>query len=132
MAVRKQAKKGQKSESPGDEPLSKDSERILSALSYPLLIVIPLVLLALSKKENKIGKFNGYQGLFFGVAWIVIYGIISVFGEFPFIGPLFTLMASLIGIGFFVLSIFYAVRVYQGKIVKVPILYGLVPKEDRL
>ncbi len=125
-------KKQTQSSTTSDQPLSADSEKILSALAYPICIIVALILLILSKPQNKIGKFNGYQGLFFGLSWLVIYGVISAFSAIPIIGFIFILIASLVTLAFLVIGILLAVQVYQGKIIKIPVLYDLIPASNRL
>jgi uncharacterized membrane protein len=115
-----------------NQPLSADSERILSALAYPIGIIIALILILVSKPQNKIGKFNGFQGLFFGISWLVIYGVITVFSAIPIIGFVFSIVGSLVSLAFFVWGILIAVQVYQGKTVKLPVLYDLVPASYKL
>ncbi len=114
-----------------DEPLSPDTEKILSALGYPIW-VIALVLILIAKPENKFGKFHGYQGLFFGIAWWVVVVVLSAFTRAPFIGWLFSVIGWFVGLGFFIVSIIYAVKAYQGKTFKVPVIYGFVPASSRM
>jgi len=114
-----------------DDPLSPDTEKILAALGYPIWI-ISLILILIAKPENKFGKFHGYQGLFFGIAWWVVVVVISMFGMIPYLGFIFGIISWLVGVGFFVVSILYAVKAYQGKTFKVPVIYGLVPASSRM
>lgn len=121
----------QKTTSSDDDALSPDTEKILAALSYPIWI-IALVLILIAKPANKFGKFHGYQGLFYGIAWWVVVVVLNILSNIPFIGWLFSIVGWLAGLGFFVVSILYAVKAYNGKTFKVPVVYGLVPASSRM
>jgi uncharacterized membrane protein len=118
-----------------DEPLSQDTEKILAALGYPIWIV-SLILVLIAKPENKFGKFHGLQGLFWNIfAWIVMVVVSIVLiplHYIPYAGWIFSGISYIIYIAFLVISIIFAVKAYQGKVFKIPVIYGIVPAKDRL
>lgn len=120
-----------------EEPLSADTEKILSALAYPIGI-IALVLVIIAKDQNKFAKFHGFQALFWNIAFYILYVVISLLVIPLALSGLWTLswlgslITSVLWLAFVILSILFAVQAYQGKAFRVPLAYGFIPASAKL
>jgi len=123
---------------PADEGLSPDTEKILAALSYPFWIAA-LVTILIAKPKNKYAKYHGFQGLFWGIAIVVVYIafqiFINVLSYVPFLGwaisILLFLTAGVFWLLILVIDIIFAVQAYQGKAFKIPVIYGMIPADAK-
>jgi len=125
----------------GSEELSADTEKILSALAYPIGIIVPIILLAMAKEKNKFGKFHGFQALFWGITYVVIYILLEVI-LFPLVfmrsfwfavsmSWLVWLVGTLLWLAYLGLSIMFAIKAYQGQVFKIPMIGNFVPAKVR-
>ena len=125
----------------GETELSADTEKILAALAYPIGIIVPIILLAMAKEKNKFGKFHGFQALFWGITYFVIYILIEVI-FFPLVlmrsfwfalsmSWLVWLIGTLLWLTYLGLSIMFAIKAYQGQVFKIPIIGNFVPAKVR-
>lgn len=100
--------------------------KVLAALSYPIWIVALIIVVTDLKKDSYL-KYHGWQALFYGVAWLVIWvalGIIgAVFVIVPVLGPLFNnVLTPLAGLAWLVISLIFAYKAYQGERFVVPVV----------
>ena len=120
-----------------EAPMSADTEKILSALAYPFGI-FAIILLLISKPENKFGKFHGFQALFWWIGYIVVYILIVIILIPLTIANVWGLLwigstlRWLLWLVFLIMSIIYAIQAYEGKSFRVPIAYGFVPASARI
>ena len=118
---------------------------IAAAISY--IWIIGLIFFFL-EKENRFIRLHAMQSILFGVAWLAIMVVLVIIGMiFTFIGTaigataggaagaLFTLLIWLVWLliwlvpmGLFVVLILTAVKAYQGKWVKIPIIGNMAEK----
>ena len=118
--------------------MPEETQRILSALSYPIGIVALVVVLIAKKRENYV-RYHGFQGLFFNCAWLLAYMmsiiVIKIVDTLPFVGDIlssiFGIIFGVLGIAVFVISILLAVRAYQNEKFRIPVLYELIPSNAR-
>ena len=125
------AKNKTKSNSSG-EGFDENTSKILAALSYPIWI-IALVVVLIAKPKDKYAKYHAYQGLFWGIAMLVVYIALSIFfGILMFIPYLRWIASSsitLLAIAILVMDIIFAVQAYQGKTFKIPVIYNFIPAD---
>jgi uncharacterized membrane protein len=101
----------------------------LAALGYPVWIVA-LVVVVTDLKKDPFMRYHGWQALFWGIAWFVLWAGLSVVGAVlsfvPLLGFLFSfLTGTLMFLAWVVLSVVYAVRAYQGQRFEIPVVAGL-------
>ncbi|MGH2453106.1 MAG: DUF4870 domain-containing protein [bacterium] len=102
---------------PSMQPMSNEN-KLLAALGYPIGIIAVVVLLT-DMKNNRFMKFHAVQSLLFILAFVVVYvGSLILTAIVP---PLF-LVAMLVWIGWLILSIYYAVQAYNGKMFSIPVV----------
>ncbi len=106
--------------------------RLLAALGYPLWIVALIVVLT-EMKQDPFMRYHGWQALFWGIAWFVLWVGLSVIGTIlsfvPILGFLFQFLAwTVLFIAWAVLSLVYAVRTYRGERFEIPVVTDFARK----
>ena len=78
-------------------------------------------------------KFHGWNGLFWGIAYIVVIvalGIVSVvLHDVPGLGGLLRLPMRLVPLAFLAASIIFAVNAYNRKPVNIPVISDMARKQ---
>ena len=124
--------------------LNKNAEKALSALAYPVGI-ISIILLIIAKKKNHFGRYHGFQALFWNMAFIVVYIVLSFMEAIIGIGSklgfgnlitginavFISLVMGLLWLAFLGFSIWFAVQAAQGEKFKIPIIYNWIPESER-
>lgn len=100
--------------------------RLLAALGYPIWIVA-LVVVVTDLKKDPFLRYHGWQALFWGLAWFVLWVGLSVVGlvlsAVPFLGALVSFLTGVVlWLAWLVLSVLFAVRAYQGERFEVPVV----------
>jgi uncharacterized membrane protein len=107
------------------------SNMTLAALGYPIWICALIVVLT-EKTDPKV-KFHGWNGLFWGIAYIVVIvalGIVSiVLRDVPGLGGLLRLLMRLVPLAFLAASIIFAVNAYNRKPVNIPVISDMARKQ---
>ena len=108
-----------------------DENRLLAALGYPFGIIALIVLLT-DMKKNHFMKYHAVQALLFILAAIVVFGGASIlFGILASISLAFAFLGFLIplaSLAWFILTIFYAVQAYNGKMFSIPFVGAYAAK----
>lgn len=101
---------------------SEQSNRLLGALAYPIWIIALIIILTDMKKDSFM-KHHGWTGLFWGIAWLIIYVALFILGNIPFLGWILAIVTGpLLWIAWLILSIYYAVQAYNGKEFAIPLV----------
>lgn len=103
------------------QPAQADSNRLLAALSYPIWI-IALVIILTDMKKDSFMRQHGWTALFWGIAWFVLYFVLMILSALPFLGFGVTILFPFLGLAWLILSIYYAVQAYNGKVFSIPIV----------
>ncbi len=106
---------------------SKPDNRLLAAIAYPIPFVGLFIVFSEMKKDEFM-RYHGWQSVFWGAVWLVVYVVVSVVlgivgGPFPWTSPLYRLLstlASLVWLGYLILSIWFGYRAYQGEKFTIP------------
>jgi uncharacterized membrane protein len=109
---------------PSTAPVSNEN-RLLAALGYPFGI-IAIIVLVTDMKNNRFMKYHAVQALFFYLAvFVVLVGtgiLLAILGSisagFLFLGVLY----PLVGLAWFVLTLYAAVQAYNGKMYSIPVV----------
>ena len=116
------------------EGFSEDASKILAALSYPIWLVALIVIL-IAKPKDKYAKYHAYQALFWGIAMLIVYIILSIFFGIlifiPYLAWIASLLITLLAIAILVLDIVFAVQAYQGKTFKILVICNFIPADSR-
>ncbi|MDR2019028.1 MAG: DUF4870 domain-containing protein [Syntrophobacterales bacterium] len=104
---------------------SVDEGKLWCILAYlGILCFIPL----LTQKQNRFIIFHAKQGLVLFITWMIAW-ILKIFVSFiPYIGPIMSVVLSLVVLGCFVIGIIGIVQAIQGKEWKIPILGDFAEK----
>lgn len=102
------------------------SKRLLAALAYPIW-VIALIILLTDLKKDPFMRHHGWHALYWAVAWMCIYVLWNVGASLRHMHWLFLVYPALWSI-FIVLSLYYAIQVYNARDVSIPIVSRLARK----
>ena len=103
------------------QPAQADSNRLLAALSYPIWI-IALVIILTDMKKDSFMRQHGWTALFWGIGWFVLYIVLMILTAIPFLGFGVAILFPFLGLAWLILSIYYAVQAYNGKVFSIPIV----------
>lgn len=109
------------------------SDNVAGLLAY---LFIPAILFLVIEpfRRNKFVRFHSFQCLFFAVAWIVFWIVLSIVGRILAMIPLFGVMVvlvlypliSLLGL---LIVIFLMFKAYQGTKFKLPVVGDMAEKQ---
>jgi uncharacterized membrane protein len=102
--------------------------RLLAALGYPLWIPALIVVLTDMKKDPYM-RYHGWQALFWGLAWLVVWVAVSFLTSvlwFVFLPLIF--LFPLVSLAVFGVSIWFAVRAHNGERFEIPVVTNLARK----
>jgi uncharacterized membrane protein len=104
------------------------SNRLLAALAYPIWI-IALIIVLTDMKKDPFMKRHGWTGLFWNIAWVVVYVALMILGNLPFLGWVLVIIAGpFLWIAWLILSIYYAMQAYNGKEFTIPFVSDFAKK----
>ncbi|MDQ7824495.1 MAG: DUF4870 domain-containing protein [Candidatus Eremiobacteraeota bacterium] len=99
----------------------KQEDKLFAALSYPLFLPA-LFLIFTDKKNVHFCRYHGWQGLFFGLAMVLLGFCASILAAIPGIGCILAPILGLLPLVMWVFSIFYAIKAYNGEYVVIPVV----------
>ncbi len=106
---------------PSTQPVSNEN-RLLAALGYPFGI-IAIIVLVTDMKNNRFMKYHAVQALFFILAIIVVDIALSILASIATpLAFLVVLVFPLASLAWFILTIYYAVQAYNGKMFSIPVV----------
>lgn len=103
------------------QPAQADSNRLLAALSYPIWIIALVIILSDMKKDSFMRQ-HGWTALFWGIGWFVLYVALMILTALPFLGFGLAILFPFLGLAWLILSIYYALQAYNGKVFSIPIV----------
>ncbi len=110
---------------PSEELTSND--KLLAALSYPVPVLISLIILFTEGKDRPFQRYHAVQSLGYTVAWIIIFVVffvcISVLTAVTAgVGFLATCVIPILWIAWIAIAIYYALQAYNGKYFEIPVI----------
>jgi len=108
-------------------------DKTIAALAYPLVIVVPLIILLTESKTRPFQRYHAIQSLgltaFFTVAAILLCIVISLLQIIPCLGQLLGLLLALLYLVPIVLVLYYAYKAYQGEMFEIPGLTAFMKQQ---
>jgi uncharacterized membrane protein len=105
-------------------------ENVAGLLCYVAGWITGIIFLVL-EKDSKFVKFHALQSIVVFGALSVVSIILGTLGQIPFIGWLFVVLSSLIGLLGFILWIILMVKAYQHQLFKLPIAGDIAEKNTK-
>ena len=110
------------------------TDKLLCTLAYPIPLIG--VILIATKKEIQDCKYHGFNSVFFGVAGFVAFTILGILGSILanipalgcLVGVVWSAIMGLLGLGYFIYSIFLALETHNGKYPVIPIVTDFAKK----
>ena len=126
------------SHQPLDQPSSTPPQKTSTGLEPNLAATLSYVcgwltglIFFLMEKDNNFVRFHALQSIIVSAGFTVICIAIGIFGHFPVIGWLFTLVAyPLIGLGWLVSWILLMIKAFQGERFHYPIAGDIAEKHS--
>jgi uncharacterized membrane protein len=94
-----------------------DNDKIMAALSYILIVIMSVVILATDMKNKPFLKYHAYQSLTLGIALFVVYIILSITVVGLCVAPLL-----------FLVQLWYGYQAYTKGIFTIPVVIDLTAK----
>ncbi len=93
--------------------------KLMGVLAYlGILVLVPLF----AAKESKFARFHTNQGLVLEIVQFLATVLIGILGRLPVVGLIVSILASILKIGFFALSVNGIINVVNGKAKELPII----------
>jgi len=104
------------------------SENVAGALCYLVGFITGIIFLVMAPyNQNKFVRFHAFQSIFFNVAYIVVWILVSILTMLTHgIG---ILLYPIIMLGFFVLWLYLMFSAYNNKRIKLPVIGDLAEKQ---
>jgi len=99
----------------------KSEDKLFSAISYPIPLVA-LFIIFTDKKNVHFCRYHAWQALFLGLALLAISLAASILSFIPGVNCLVAILGSVLGLAWFVASILFAVKAYNGEYLVIPVI----------
>ena len=96
-------------------------QNVEAGLSYVLVWVTGIIFF-LMEKQNRFVRFHAMQSILFFGGLSVLYIILNIVGNFPFLGLLSLCASGLVGLVWFIGWIVLLINGFQGKYFKLPVI----------
>ncbi|MBO4407433.1 MAG: hypothetical protein J5849_07000 [Clostridia bacterium] len=99
-----------------------EKNKTLSILAYlSWLVLIPLF----AAKDSPFARFHCNQGIVLAIAEIAVGLVLGLLGMIPYVGWVFTILGSLVGLVCLLLAVFGIVNAANGKAKELPLVGGI-------
>jgi uncharacterized membrane protein len=105
------------------------ADNVAGMLAYVTLIPAIIFLVMEPYNKNRFVRFHSFQSIFFGVAWIALWIVLSIIGMIPVFGWLTLLIWTLVGLGGLILWVILLLKANQGQMFKLPVIGDLAEKQ---
>ena len=96
-----------------------EQNKIMALLAYlSWLVLIPLI----AAKDSKFARFHCNQGIVLAIAEIIVGIVCGILSIIPYVGWIFTILGSVVGLCAFILSILGIINAVNGKAKELPIV----------
>lgn len=106
-------------------PVSGLQDNVAGLLAY-LFIPAIIFLVIEPYNRNRFIRFHALQGVFFHIAWVVVWGVTSVFVMVPFLGWAVFMVVHL---GMTITWLVLMIKAFQGTMFKLPTIGDLAEKQ---
>jgi uncharacterized membrane protein len=98
-------------------------------LAY-ITIIPPIIFLVVEPyNKSRFIRFHSFQSIFFNIAWVVVWVVLSVLASIPVLGWASMIIWPLVGLGGLVLWVVLLLKAYQGQMFKLPVIGDLAEKQ---
>ena len=105
------------------------TDNVAGMLAYVTIIPAIVFLVVAPYNRNPFVRFHAFQNIFFCIAWIALWVVLSIFAHIPFLGWLSILLWPLIGLGGLILWIVLLLKANQGQKWKLPYIGDMAEKQ---
>jgi len=105
------------------------SDNGAGALSYVTFIPAVIFLAMPPYNKSPYVRFHAWQSIFFTVACVILFVVLSIIGHFPFVGLIVIPVMLIADLGIFILWIIVVLKAVNGQMFKIPIIGGLAESQ---
>jgi uncharacterized membrane protein len=105
------------------------TDNVAGMLAY-ITIIPPIIFLVVEPyNKSRFIRFHSFQSIFFNIAWVVVWVVLSVLASIPVLGWASMIIWPLVGLGGLVLWVVLLLKAYQGQMFKLPVIGDLAEKQ---
>lgn len=108
------------------------SDDATCGLAYITFIPAIVFLVTAPYNQNPKVRFHAWQSIFLGIGSCVVWMVLVVLGMIPLLNLLDIILMPLVGLALLALWLVIMINAFMGKMIKIPVLYGLAAKQARL
>jgi uncharacterized membrane protein len=105
------------------------ADNVAGMLAYVTIIPAIIFLVMEPYNKNRFVRFHAFQCLFFTVAWIVLWIVLSMVAHIPILGWLTILIWPLVGLAGLIIWIVLLVKANGGQMYKLPVIGDMAEKQ---
>lgn len=111
-------------------------DKTIAALAYPLVVVVPLIILLTESKNRPFQRYHAIQSLgltaVLSIAAILLCIVITLLQIIPCLGQVLGLLLALLYLLPIILVLYYAYKAYQGEMFEIPGLTSFMKQQGWL
>ncbi len=105
------------------------TDNVAGMLAYVTIIPAIVFLVLEPYNKSRFVRFHSFQNIFFCVAWIALWIVLSIIGMIPVLGWATLLIWPLVGLGGLIIWVVLLVKAYQGQMFKLPVIGDMAEKQ---
>lgn len=100
------------------------TENMACAFCYLLTFITGILFLVIAPyNQSARVRFHAWQAILFGAAWFIFsIGLSVLFGILPYMGMMYLMLRSLLGLAMFAFWLFLMYKAYQGEHFEIPVI----------
>jgi uncharacterized membrane protein len=105
------------------------ADNVAGALAYVTIIPAIVFLVVEPFNRKRFVRFHSFQCIFFWVAWMVLWIVLSIIAHIPFLGWATYLIWPLISLIGFIIWLILVLKAYQGQMFKLPVIGDMAEQQ---
>ncbi len=111
------------------QPQAGMSENALFGLAYVTVIPAIIFLVTAPYNQNPKVRFHSWQSIFLGIAWVVVWIVLTILGMIPGIRYINILLVPVVALAFMIVWLVVMINGFMGKTIKLPFLGAVAAKQ---
>jgi len=105
------------------------ADNVAGLLAYVTIIPAIIFLVMEPYNRNRFVRFHSFQSIFFGVAWMVLWIVLSIIGSIPVLGWATLVLWPIVALAGLVVWVLLIVKAYGGQLFKLPMIGDMAEKQ---
>ncbi|HYG98094.1 MAG TPA: zinc-ribbon domain-containing protein [Terriglobales bacterium] len=105
------------------------ADNVAGMLAY--VTVIPAIIFLVMEPYNKrpFVRYHSFHSIFFAVAWIALWIVLSIVGMVPFLGVVTLFVFPVVALLGLIVWVVLLLKAYQGQVFKLPVIGDMAEKQ---